>query len=89
MVELDITYNTALEQGLVDDNNLLLLVPVSKAHQFGIVPSSVDATHQTLVITKEEDGHACNKTDRVEEGAFVELVRHIVLGQRFAKIRHG
>ena len=83
------TYNTALKQRFVDHNNLLFLVPVSKAHQLRIVPGGIDATHQPLVITKEEDRNTRDKADCVEERALVELVCHIVFGQRLAKICHG
>lgn len=68
-----------MEQRLVDDDKLLFLVPVTVTHEFCIVACSVDTTHQTLVVTKEEDGQAGDEADGVEQRALVQLMGDIVL----------
>lgn len=82
------TYNAALQERLIDDDNLLLIVPVAEAHELGIVAGGVDTAHQTLVVTKEEDGQASDEADGVEQLALVQLVGDIVLGQRLVQAGH-
>lgn len=75
------TYNAPLKQGLRHDDAALMLIVISKTHQFSIVSVGVHATHQTLVVTKEENGYASSQADDIEERLFVVSVGEVVLGQ--------
>lgn len=44
-----------------------------------VVGGTIDTTHHTLIITKEEDGQAGNTVDRNEKTTLLKLVHHVVL----------
>ena len=65
------TDNTSLKEGLVDHDQAFCLVIVTKSHDLSIVPVGVDTSHDTLVVSKEEDGQASDGIDCNQERPFL------------------
>ena len=42
-----------------------------------VVGGTIDTTHHTLIIPKEEDGQAGNTVDRDEQTTLLQFVHHI------------
>ena len=70
--------NTALEKGVVDDWGAGFGIWVTEFHGVLIVVNcTIDTTHHTLIITKEEDGETSNTVDGDEKAALLISVDHI------------
>ena len=70
--------NTTLEKGVVDDWGASFRIWVTEFHGVLIViDCTVDTTHHTLIITKEEDGETSDTVDGDEKATFLISVDHI------------
>ncbi len=70
--------DATLEKGIVDDGGTCLGIWVTKFHGgIVVVDCTVDTTHHTLIITKEEDGETSNTIDGNEKATLLQLVDHI------------
>ena len=70
--------DATLTKSVVDDWGARYRVRMTKLHRLLIViDRTVDTTHHTLVITKEEDGETCNTVDGNEKATLLKFVDHI------------
>ena len=76
------TYNATFQEGvgLLHRWRVLGRVPIAKSHGLGIVAVGVDTTHNTLIITEEEDGKTGHSIDGNQQGALLQPPGHIELG---------
>ena len=73
-----ITHNTTLKEWLLDCNYACCFIKVTKAHDVGIVAVAVHAAHDTLIISKEENGEASYHVDKDQKRSLLVLASYIV-----------
>jgi hypothetical protein len=78
-VESGYAHDAPLEERMVNLHLARGLIPVAKTHCVCVVVSGVDAAHDALIISEEEDEQAGHSIDCNQQGALLVLVYHIVL----------
>lgn len=76
------THNASLQQTLVHLDKAFLLIPVAEAHELCIMASGVHTAHDTLIISKEKDRQAGDGVDGNQQGALLQPIGDIVLGNK-------
>ena len=61
---------------------------MTKAHSLSIVARGINTTHQTLVITKEEDGDTSYHADGIEKALLVEPVGQVKFVEPLCESKH-
>lgn len=70
--------NATLKQGVVDDWSSCFWIWMTEFHGFlVIVQRTIDTTHHTLIISKEEDGETSNTIDGSEKATLFKLMNHV------------
>lgn len=83
------TYNAALQQGFINNDQLLLFVPMTESHQFCVISCRVHTTHETLIIAEKEDRDTRHYADGVKKRLLIQFMSNIVLCHKLAKLPHA
>ncbi len=71
-------YDATLKESIVDDWSTCFWIWMTKFHgSVVVVDCTIDTTHHTLIISKEEDGETSNAVDGDEKATLLEFVDHI------------
>ena len=73
-----LTHNSSLEEWLLHVHQALALIPGSEPHGARVVSIAIDPTHDTLVITEEEDGQAGHGIDSDQQRPLVIPAGNVV-----------
>lgn len=73
---------------MLDDDSFCRFIPITESHGRGIAAIRVHPTHNTLVISKEENGQTGHGIDQNQQRPFLVVAAHIVA--RYAvHVDHG